>query len=107
MPIRLHGFDQVSRKLRDLQRRAEKLDGLHGVKFDELFPPSFMRRYSDFETIGAMVDASGFRVESADDFARIPDDEWDRFVASRTRFANWREMQDKAAAEWTGKRLGF
>jgi hypothetical protein len=73
----------------------------------ELFPPDFMRRFTDFLDLDEMFKASGFHVESTEDFAKIPDDAWDRFIAERTLFGNWHEMQEKAGGEWVSKKLGF
>jgi hypothetical protein len=66
-----------------------------------------MRRYTDFPTIEAMTDASGFKIESQEDFEAIPDAEWDVFVRSRTRFSTWKEMQAKAGEEYVVRRLNI
>ena len=54
-----------------------------------------------------MFEASGFAMETPEDFAAIPDAEWDAFIASRTRFADWRTMQEKAAADWFSRGTGL
>jgi hypothetical protein len=66
------------------------------VPFDELFPPEFMRRYTDFKSIEEMLGACGTRIESAEDSKRIPDAEWNKFVSERTKFKTWDDMQAKA-----------
>jgi hypothetical protein len=86
-----------------LSRNAQNVNG--PVAFDHLFPPEFMRRYTDFPTIQAMADASGFKIESQEDFEAIPDVEWDAFVRSRTRFQTWQDMQSKAGEEYVVRRL--
>ena len=48
-----------------------------------------------------------FTLETPEDFAAIPDAEWDAFIASRTRFADWRTMQEKAAADWISRGIGL
>jgi hypothetical protein len=105
--MHLEGFDELQRKLQDLATRAETLDGEHSVPMSELFPPDFIRRFTDFLDLDEMFKASGFHVESTEDFAKIPDDAWDRFIAERTLFGNWHEMQEKAGGEWVSKKLGF
>lgn len=100
-------FEDFVRPLRDLQRRAEELDGEHQFSFPELFPDEFMLRNTEFPTIDALFAASGFKVESSEDLAAIPDAPWDAFVASRTRFASWDEMKNAAAGEWARRRLGL
>jgi hypothetical protein len=66
-----------------------------------------MRRYTDFPTIQAMADASGFKIESQQDFEAIPDADWDAFVRSRTRFQTWQDMQAKAGEEYVVRRLNI
>jgi hypothetical protein len=105
--VKITGLDEVRRNLRKLGDRARQLHGNHEIRFDELFNPDFMARFTNYGTIDEMVQASGFKVESADDFKQIPDAKWDAFVRQSTRFANWREMQQKAASEWAARRLGL
>ena len=105
MGIKITGLDELKRQLETLKRNAQNLSG--PVAFEDLFPPEFMRRYTDFKTIDEMADASGWKVESTEDFEAIPDAEWDAFVKARTRFEDWEEMQGKAAEEYATRRLGF
>ena len=100
-------FDDAIRKLRDLQRRAERLDGEHSVSLNDLFHDEFILRNTDFDSIEAMVQASGFKVETSEDFEAIPDEQWDIFVRERTRFTSWEEMKGAAVQEWAARQLGF
>lgn len=100
-------FGDFERKIRDLQRRAEELDGTHEIPFSELFGPAFLRKHTDFSSLDEMMAASGFKVETPEDFAAIPDAEWERFITSRTRFHSWEEMQKRAVEEWGARKLGL
>jgi hypothetical protein len=101
----IKGLDELQRNLRDLADRAHRLGGQHKVRFDDLFPTDFVRRFTDFLTLDELFAASGFTIESTDDFEKIPADAWDAFIAKNTLFANWEEMQRKALAEWTARKL--
>lgn len=103
--IKITGLDEFTRKLKNLERQVQSLDGIHNIPVTELFPPEFMRRHTDFDTFGEMVDASGFKIESQEDFRNIPDQEWDDFVAERTRFLNWKDMMGAAGKAWASKKL--
>lgn len=105
MGIKITGLDEFQRKLERLSRNAQNVSG--PVTFDDLFPPEFMRRYTDFPTIQAMADASGFKIESQQDFEAIPDADWDAFVRSRSRFQTWQDMQAKAGEERVVRRLNL
>jgi hypothetical protein len=103
--IRIAGLDELQRSLQKIKRRAENLSG--EVSFNDLFPPEFMREHTDFTEIGDLIKASGYEVNDADDFKRIPAAEWDAHVAARTRFRNWEEMQAQAGREYVVRRLGI
>jgi thiamine pyrophosphate-dependent acetolactate synthase large subunit-like protein len=103
----MSGFDEIERQLQQLADNVEAMDGEHSVPLTELCPPAFMAEHTDFATIEEMFGASGFTVETPEDFAAIPDAEWDAFVASRSRFADWRTMQEKAAADWISRGIGL
>ncbi len=103
----MNGFDDLAKHLDDLAQRAQDLDGQHSVPVAELMPPEFVSKCSSFGTIDALFEASPFKIESAEDFAAIPDDDWDAFIAQSTSFKSWEEMQEAAATEWTTKQLGF
>jgi len=105
--VELKGFDEVQRKLRDLQARGRALHGSHRIPVGELLGPDFMRRHTRFASFDAMVAASGFKVESAEDFAAIPDADWDAFIRGATRFAGWQTMLGAAGQEWAARRLGL
>ena len=89
----MSGFDELERRLQQLAENAEAMDGEHSVPLTELCPPAFMARNTDFATIEEMFEASGFTVETPEDFAAIPDAEWDAFIASRTRFSDRQIVQ--------------
>jgi hypothetical protein len=105
MDLKITGLDELQRKLATLQRRIENASG--PVPFEDLFPPEFMRRYTDFKSIEEMLEASGHSVDSTEDFEAIPAAEWDAVVKARTRFATWKEMQQKAGEEYIGGRLNM
>lgn len=74
------------------------------VPVSELFSDHFVVQYTNFPTIRSMFMASGFRIESREDFARIPDAEWDRFIRSNSKFDSWQSMLTAAGKAWAAKR---
>ena len=102
LDIEFEGFDELDRKLQDLQKRAAALDGDHQIPLAELLPPEFMERHTRFATLEAMLEATGY-----EDFEVVPDAEWDQLVTSRTQFSSWEEMQKAAAAEWIKRQMGW
>ena len=105
MGVKLQGFDDLRRKLENLKRRAQSLNG--SVPFEDLFPPEFMRRYTDFKTIEEMLCAFGTPITSSEDFASIPDQEWDAYVKRSTKFSGWEAMQKQAGEDYVERRLSL
>lgn len=105
MSMRITGLDDLQRRLQELQRKAESLAGEHEVPMSELFPSEFMLLHTDFESVEALFAASGYSIENSEDLAAIPDDQWDVFIRSRTRFASWQEMLGAAGEQYFGNRL--
>jgi|GEM_PF-284419 hypothetical protein len=100
--FRIKGLDQIQRQLERLQKNAEKLHGTHHIPMNELFPPSFMRRYSSYATFQEMYDASPFNNM---DFEKIPDADWGEYVCRSTKFTSWEKMRGAATEEWAKARL--
>ena len=107
MSANITGLDDLQKKLQQLAANAKALDGKHNVGLNELFPPSFVRRYTQFASIDELFAQSGFKVETQADFEAVPSDQWDIFIKGHTQFASWQQMKEKAGAEWTKGKLGL
>ena len=64
-----------------------------------LFPSTFLFKYSDVDSVDALLELGGFNVTSQDEFLAIPYDEWDAVINAHTEFASWQEMLIAAAKE--------
>lgn len=107
MDSEIKGLDELSRKLNDLAQRAERLDGPHEVPLSQLLNPTFLKACSRFSSVDEMFQASGFKIESGEDFKSIPEGEWNTFVKTNTSFDGWTQMLESASADWTKKQLGL
>lgn len=104
---RIDGLDQLQRDLKKLDRNAKKLSGKHSVPLDELFTASFMRKYTKFRSIDALLEAGGFHASTDKEFDAIPQTELDAHIAKTTKFRNWDAMLDEAVDEYVSAQLGF
>jgi hypothetical protein len=102
---KIKGFDEFSKELKRLSKNAKRLDGENNVSFTELFTREFMVKYTDFSSFEELLEAGNFIVNSQEDFEAIPDDVFDEHIKSVTKFSSWREMLEKASAEWVEKKL--
>ena len=107
MDFGIKGLEELARKCDDLAERAKRLDGPHDIPIPELLTPSFVAGCSRFVSADEMFQASGFKIESPEDFKAVPDSEWDAFVKNHTSFGSWQEMLGAAGAAWTKKQLGL
>ena len=107
MNFEIKGLEELSKKMDDLAQRAEQLDGSHSVPLPDLLTPTFLANCSKFASAEEMFKASGFKIDSPEDFKAIPDHEWDAFIKNNTSFDGWKQMLDSAVAEWTTKQLGL
>jgi len=99
------GFDKLKKDLDKLQRRSRELEGENSIPFEELFNPSFLSKCTKFSSVDDMFKKSGFTVNNQDDFKKIPDDKWDKFIAENSQFNSWQDMLDKASKEWMENKL--
>lgn len=97
--------DSFSGGLRKFGEKIEKIAKTETVSFPDLFNPDFMRKHAKVPTIEALFEAGGFDVNSPEDFAAIPDEEWEANIRANTFFKSWEEMQRTAGAEWVMRQL--
>ena len=105
MSIKVTGLDKFGKQLEYLGNKVQSLSGQQSVTLNELLTPDFLATCSTFSSAGEMFERSGFKVESQEDFAAIPDDAWDDFICANTRYFNWREMLQVASAAWAKRNL--
>lgn len=101
------GFDKLSEKLKRMSNGLKELEGEHTIPLPDLLSPDFIRANSRFKDVNELFEASGFKIESAEDFAAIPDHEWDAHISSSTSFSSWHEMQKAAVTEMVKKKMGL
>ncbi|KAB7704905.1 hypothetical protein F9802_15175 [Bacillus aerolatus] len=107
MGVKARGFKEFGKKLKQLEQSVQEIQGTNTVSFSELFPDTFMQRFSDFQSIQEMFDQSPFTIKNNGDLDSIPSDEWDKYVSGKTRFNSWTLMQERALSEWTARKLGL
>jgi hypothetical protein len=107
MSFEIKGLKELQKKFGELAKEADTGDGDLQIPLSDLLNPTFIASCSKFSSVEELFDASGFKIESPEDFKTIPDDEWDSFIQSNTTHENWLEMQKSAVAQWTKKKLGL
>lgn len=98
MELRIDMKIKSNGNLKQLQKNLEKISETTQVTLVELMPSQFISNCSRFNSLEELFEASGFKIDSPEDFAAIPDDEWDIFIKENTTYEDWSEMQQAAAA---------
>jgi len=83
-------------KLKELRRKAKNLNGQTEVPLSELFPNDFIRKYTNFQTLQAMIDTSGIKSPE-----EIGNEEFCKFISLHTQFSSWEEMLRAATFSYT------
>ncbi|ATF13529.1 hypothetical protein A616_16565 [Brevibacillus brevis X23] len=107
MSIGLEGFDEFRKQLKDMQKAAQELDGKHNIPLPDLLTDSFISENTSLSSLQELLDNSGFKIETTEDFEAIPDAEWDEYISSVSEFESWGDMLRSAAEEYALKKLGF
>ncbi len=87
-------------KLKEFQQKVNELNEQGEVSLTELMPDDFIRKYTDFQNLQAMLDASG--IETLED---IGNEKFSTFISAHTEFRTWEEMVTLAYAEYTRRKL--
>lgn len=86
-------------------KKVEEMEGKREVSMNDFCTVDFLSRCSSFTSFDNMLEMSGFKVETQDDFAAIPDDKFDAFISENTSFDSWEEMLQSAANEYYAQQL--
>lgn len=100
MDLESWSVDEIMDDLDALTEEGRVMLESRHLPIEELFPQKFMQDYTEFDSILELFDASGFHLESPEDFDQVPDDQWDAFIDSYTDFTDWGEMLQTAMEEW-------
>lgn len=101
------GIDKLKKQLKQMEKSAKELSKTKIVSFEDLFPASFMRKYTSFSSMNELLEAGGFHVESQEDFDAVPGESFDKHIATTTKFKTWEDMLGEATSQYTAKKLGL
>ncbi|PHQ38207.1 hypothetical protein DJ69_12680 [Halorubrum persicum] len=102
MSVQIEGFEELTDQLEEL---STSVDVEQDIPMGELFTDGFMATNTDFDSISEFFDESRWTVESEEDFQKIDEDEFDRYVDKHTGFSSWEAMLSAAAREWLTRQI--
>jgi hypothetical protein len=107
MGMKFDGFDKLEKKFKQMESVSKELSEEKEVSFKELFDTDFMSKYTEFKSFKELLESGGFRVNSTEDFAAIPHDEFDEHISRATSFDNWEDMKRAAEIKYFERKMGF
>ena len=96
-------LEDLQQQQRYIKRNAGQIKGK--VKLADLFTPSFMRGHTKLADVQEFFENSGFKIITKADMRAIPDDIWNKYIASVSEFSTWNEMFCAATAEYMKEKL--
>ncbi len=81
-------------------KKSLEVDSNASVEFTELFPRSFMEKYTTTSDIYTFFRKGGFQAEKTEDFAKISEQELTIYISKNTSFQSWSEMLGLASNEF-------
>lgn len=103
--LKITGLEEFQRKLEQMRRNAEQLDGQHQVALTDLFPPAFMRRHTSVADFEAFCREGEIDASTPQAFADMSPTRMDEAVQRLTGFGSWEDMKRAGAADWARRRL--
>lgn len=98
MKSNLKGLDK-------LKKNTSELSGTNSIPMNVLMNPDFISSCSQYPNFEKLIEASGFKVETKEDFKAIPDQEWEQFIQTNTSYESWIEMQKSAGTSYVRDKL--
>jgi hypothetical protein len=105
--VSIEGLEDVNDALDTFNKKLDDLASEKTIPLSELFTPQFLSKYTSFTSLEDMVQKSGFKVETQEDFESIPEKEWNTFIISHSQFSSWEEMMETGSQEWAQRKLGL
>jgi len=105
MGVKVSGFDEFGKQLKNLQKKAENASG--DVSFNELFNDKFMRENTNSKDIQEFFDMSPFEIDTQEQFENLDENLLNQYINETTKFSSWEEMKTAAGKLYLLKKLGF
>lgn len=105
--ITIDGLDELGKKLPEMIKGLDELSEKKSVSIGELFTADFMKKHTKFSSLGELMEAGGFHIESAEDFKSILGPEFDAHITASSPFASWKEILQAAGNEYAARKIGL
>lgn len=98
--------NELHEELESISRTIDTIAETKELPLSTLFPDPFVRKYTQYDTIRELLDASGHEISCQSDLEACRPKGFDEFICLRTEFQNWDTMLEMAVCEWIKVKLG-
>lgn len=105
--LRTTGLDEFQDFIDDSLQALDEFSDPVNVDMAEILTPEFLQATSSVSSFDELLDKSGFKVETQEDFLAIPDEEFDQYIRSISSFDSWNDMLDCASEKYVSEQLGL
>lgn|GEM_PF-6146539 len=104
MELDFSKFDQFTEGMAEF---AERIGLTSEYSLQQIFPPLFMVRHTQYDDIDSFFQTFGYPYETDEDLERMPQPELDQYVAANSDYTTWEGMFGEAYALLLQKNLGL
>ncbi|MEY8381943.1 hypothetical protein AALG83_02075 [Christensenellaceae bacterium 44-20] len=105
--LRITGINEIQDSISATLQTLENFSTPAGIDMAEILTPEFLQTTSSLSSFDELLDKSGFKVETQEDFIAIPEEEFDQYIRSISSFNSWSDMLDCAFEEYIANQLEF
>lgn len=100
--VNFTGFLQIRRELEWIADKPEEFKN-KTITFGDIFPASFMRKYTKFTSLYELFEKGGFLNESDEIPDPLDENELDKHISKNSRFYSWLGMVELSVKEYYEK----
>ncbi|TLS36518.1 hypothetical protein [Pseudalkalibacillus caeni] len=104
MVSKLNRLYEIETDLNRLQKAINDNEKTFLPLMRELFPVTFMQKYTKFSSIDSFLEESPWDFSSKEAFEDLADHYWDEFINENTDFNSWEEMMTVGLNKWLNKK---
>ncbi|GAA2866501.1 hypothetical protein [Lactobacillus intestinalis] len=99
------GLKDFQKRLEDISKNAQELNGEHTVSATELFPTQFMKTHTAVNSLEEFLKPLGISGKSDADINKVSQQDLDSLVKAKSDFSSWEEMKSAAVHKYLEKQL--
>ena len=98
-------MDENFENLETFGKNIKELSETQSVPLTEIYSDSFFQENTSFQSFQAFLEKGGFTINTEEDLDKIEIEDLDKFTSENTSFKDFKDLKDKAIAEFTTKML--